>query len=68
METYQVQLWPDGKWDGKPYTKVEAPSEKAAAEKLYGRPLATQGMNYRIRARVRSLANFRKSATVFYEP
>lgn len=68
MEIYQVQLWPDGKWDGKPYQKVEAKSERAAAEKLYGRPLAAQGSNYKIRARVRRLSNLKSTATIFYEP
>ena len=68
MQTYQVQLWPDGKWDGRPYQKVEAPSEKAAAEKIYGRPLVQQGNMARIRARVRALANLQRTATIFYEP
>jgi hypothetical protein len=68
MQTYQVQLWPDGKWDGRPYQKVEAPSEKAAAEKIYGRPLVQLGNMARIRARVRALANLQRTATIFYEP
>jgi hypothetical protein len=68
MEVYQVQLWPDGKWDGKPYQQVEAPSEKAAAEKIMGRPLATKGSNFKIRARVRPFGRLIGEATVFYEP
>lgn len=68
METYQVQLWPDGKWDGKPYQKVEARSEKDAAEKLYGSPLVAQGSMYKIRARVRPLSRMSRMATIFYAP
>jgi hypothetical protein len=46
MATFQVQLWPDGKWDGMPYQKVEAATAKEAAEKLYGQPLKETGSNY----------------------
>lgn len=68
MDVYQVQLWPEGKWDGKPYQKVEAPSEKAAAEKVYGRPLASRGSNFKMRARVRPFGRLISPATIFYEP
>src|SRR5271154_2947562 len=30
MPTFQVQLWPDGKWDQKDYVKVDAATEKEA--------------------------------------
>ena len=53
MATFQVQLWPDGKWDGKPYQKVEAATAKEATEKLYGQPLKEAESNYEIRAQVR---------------
>jgi hypothetical protein len=46
MATFQVQLWPGGKWDGKDYQKVEAETEKEAAEKLYGGALSDKGSNY----------------------
>lgn len=51
---YRVQLWPDGKWDGQPYKKVEAPSKKEAAEQLHGGLLSETGGHYQIRARVRA--------------
>jgi hypothetical protein len=55
MQTYQVQLWPDGRRDGKDYQQVQADSAKEAAEKLYGHPLKETGTNYQIRAHVRSI-------------
>ena len=30
MTTFQVQLWPNGKWDGKDYQGVEAKTAKEA--------------------------------------
>jgi len=70
MPTWQVQLWPDGEWDGKPYQKVDAASAKAAAEQLHGGPLTEVGSMYKIRAQVRPLIASGKvvSPTVFYEP
>ena len=67
MATFQVQLWPDGKWDGKPYQKVEAPTAKEAAEKLYGQPLRGDGSNYQMRAQVRRMAYRSGNSIVFYE-
>jgi len=67
MAIYQVQLWPDGKWDGKDYQRVEANSAKEAAEKLYGGELSEKGSNYKIRAQVRLLGELKAHPTVFYE-
>ncbi len=49
LTTYWVQSWPDGKWDGNPYQRVQA----EAAEKLYGAALQEQGGRHQIRAQVR---------------
>lgn len=67
MPTFQVQLWPDGKWDGRDYRKVDAATRKDAAEMIYGKPLSERGSNYQIRAQVRPLIP-RGGATVFYDP
>src|SRR5262249_45257317 len=41
---YQVQHWPDGQWDrGNNWRKVEAGSEKEAAEMVCGLPLTGNG-------------------------
>jgi hypothetical protein len=66
MPTFQVQLWPDGKWDQKDYVKVDAATKKEAAEKVYGKPLSDKGSNYQMRARVHSSVA-RGSATIFYD-
>jgi hypothetical protein len=63
--TYWVQLWPDGKWDGNPYQKVEAGSPKEAAERLYGAPLQEQGSLHQIRAQVRIAGA--STGTPFYD-
>jgi hypothetical protein len=67
MQTFQVQLWAEGKWDGKPYQKVDAETAKEAAEKLCGRPLSETGSNYQIRARVHHMLRPRGDAAIFYE-
>jgi hypothetical protein len=42
--TYQVQYWPNGQWDPQyNWRKVEASSEKEAAEKVCGRALTNRG-------------------------
>ena len=64
----QVQLWPDGKWDGKDYQKIEGDSAQEASEKLYGNALSSKGSNYKIRAQVRRLGDIKSTATIFYEP
>jgi hypothetical protein len=70
MQTWQVQLWPHGRWDGKPYQKVDADFAKEAAERLYGSPLVESGQQYKIRAQVRPLitSGAIQRPTVFYEP
>ena len=70
MPTWQVQLWPDGKWDGNPYEKVDAGTAKAAAEYLYGGSLSEVGSMHKIRAQVRPLiaGGHVVTPTVFYEP
>jgi hypothetical protein len=70
MQTWQVQLWPNGTWDGKPYQRVDADSAKEAAERLYGSPLVEAGQMHKIRARVRPLiaSGAIQQPTVFYEP
>ena len=67
MQIFQVQLWPDGKWDGKPYQKVEAATAKEAAEKLYGKPLKESGSNHLIRAQVHGSSAKRELPLIFYE-
>jgi hypothetical protein len=68
MTTFLVQLWPEGKWDGKHYQRIEANSARAAAEKHYGRQLADKGTNFAIRAQVRQLGDIKSNATIFYKP
>jgi hypothetical protein len=63
--TYWVQLWPNGKWDGKPYQEVRAGSPKEAAEKLHGGPLHEEGSPHQIRAQVRIAG--RSTGIAFYE-
>jgi len=67
MPTYQVQLWLNGQWDHKDYQKVDAPTARAAAERLCGSQLREQGSLHQIRARVRLLGDLQSTATVFYE-
>ena len=66
MAIFQVQLWPDGQWDGKDYQRVEAMTKKDAAEKMYGRPLSESGSMNQIRAQVHDMVS-RGVATVFYD-
>lgn len=68
MITFQVQLWPDGKWDGNDYRLVDAESPKEAAEKLLGATLSEGGSNFKIRARVRRLGDIKTQGWIFYEP
>jgi hypothetical protein len=70
MQTWQVQLWPNGKWDGKLYQRVDADSAKEAAERLYGSPLVESGQMDKMRAQVRPLmpTGAIQQPTVFYEP
>lgn len=66
MPVYQVQLWPDGKWDGKEYRRVEAGTPKEAAEKLCGCPLSERGSMSGIRAQVRLQDDLKKPAIIYY--
>lgn len=68
METWQVQLWPDGQWDGQPHKKIEANSAKEAAEQLYGGPLSEVGSMHQLRATVRMRRGTVWSPVPFYAP
>jgi hypothetical protein len=68
MAIFQVQLWPNGKWDGSDYQKVEAGSAREAAERAYGSALTETGSNYKIRALATSLSDKKGSSTVFFTP
>jgi len=65
---YQVQLWPNGQWSAEHnWEKVEAASEKEAAEKLSGLVLREQGKLAQLRARVLKLGDLKqRAATSFY--
>jgi hypothetical protein len=65
---YQVQHWPDGHWDREHnWQKVEAGSEKEAAEKVCGRTLTQAGKLAQLRARVLTLGDLKQhTATPFY--
>jgi hypothetical protein len=65
---YQVQHWPDGEWDcERNWQKVEAGSEKEAAEKVCGRTLKERGKLAQLRARVLTLGDLKRhTATAFY--
>jgi hypothetical protein len=66
--TYQVQHWPDGEWSPQHnWRKVEAGSEKEAAEKVCGLPLTERGTLAQLRARVLTFGDLKqRSATSFY--
>jgi len=50
--TYQVQHWPDGQWNPEHnWRKIEAWSEKEAAEKVCGLTLTERGTLAQLRAR-----------------
>ena len=65
---YQVQHWPNGQWDrDHNWRKVEAGSEKEAAEKVCGFALTATGRLAQLRARVLRLGDVRqRSATDFF--
>ena len=65
---YQVQHWPNGQWDREHnWRKVEAGSEKEAAEKVCGFALTPTGRLAQLRARVLRLGDVRqRSATDFF--
>ena len=66
--TYQVQHWPNGHWDREHnWRKVEAASEKGAAEKVCGLALAEMGTLAQLRARVLRSGDLKqRKATAFY--
>ena len=68
QRTYQVQHWPNGQWSREHnWKKVEAASEKEAAEKVCGRALKQDGKLAQLRARVLTLGDLKQhSATAFY--
>jgi hypothetical protein len=68
QRTYQVQHWPNGQWSREHnWKKVEAASEKEAAEKVCGRALKQDGKLAQLRARVLTLGDLKqRSATPFY--
>jgi hypothetical protein len=65
---YQVQAWLHGQWSREHnWCKVEAFSEKEAAEKVCGVPLIGAGKLAQLRARVLILGDRRQTrATPFY--
>jgi hypothetical protein len=69
QRTYQVQHWPNGQWSLEHnWKKVEAASEKEAAEKVCGRALKPDGKLAQLRARVLTLGDLKqRSATPFYD-
>jgi hypothetical protein len=66
--TYQVQHWPNGQWDREHnWRKIEAGTEKEAAEKVCGLPLKEEGRLSQLRARVLALGDLKqRSAKEFY--
>ena len=67
---YQVQLWPNGQWSAEHnWQKVEAATEREAAEKVCGLTLREQGKLAQLRARVLKHGDLKQhSATSFYAP
>ena len=65
---YQVQHWPNGQWDRQHnWQKIEAGSEKEAAEKVCGFALKQTGRLAQLRARVLRFGDLKqRSATDFY--
>ena len=65
---YQVQHWPNGQWDrDHNWRKVEAGTEKEAAEKVCGLALTATGRLAQLRARVLRFGDVRqRSATDFF--
>jgi hypothetical protein len=63
---YQVQLWPNGRWDQQPWRKVAASNEDEAAFKATGEQLSKVGPHNKIRARVIKHAAYGPPATAYY--
>jgi hypothetical protein len=66
VNAHRVQLVLEGKVEGEGYQEVEAPTEKEAAEKLYGGQLFKQGPRERLRAMVLP-SSAAENPTLFYE-
>jgi hypothetical protein len=66
MQTYQVQLWPNGRLDQQPWRMVAAGSEDEAVFKATGEQLSTVGRHRQIRARVMKHAAYGPPATAYY--
>jgi hypothetical protein len=66
--TYQVQHWPNGHWNPQHnWRKVEAGSEREAAEKVCGLPLTERGTLAQLRARVLTFGDLKqRTATPFF--
>ena len=65
---YQVQHWPNGEWSPEHnWRKVEARTEKEAAEMVCGVPLSEAGRLAQLRARVLAVGDLKqRSARSFY--
>jgi hypothetical protein len=68
MDMYQVQLWPNGRWDQQKWRLVAARNEAEAAYKVTGERLGEEGERRKLRLRVRRLGNGPPPATAFYTP
>jgi hypothetical protein len=66
MDIYQVQLWPNGRWDRQPWRKVAASNEDEAVFKATGERLSKERRYGKIRARVIKHAAYGPPATAFY--
>jgi hypothetical protein len=66
MQMYQVQLWPNGRWDRQPWRKVAASNEDEAAFKATGEQLSREGQHAKIRVRVLKEAAYGPPATAYY--
>ena len=66
MHIYQVQLWPNGRWDRQPWRKIAAGSEEEAAFKATGERLTKEAQHGRIRVRVMKDAPYGPPASVYY--
>ena len=68
MDMYQVQLWPQGRWDQQKWRVVMARNEADAAYKATGIRLSEEGERRRLRLRVMRSGNGGFPATAFYAP
>ena len=67
MSTFQVQLYPAGRWDRLPWRQVNASDEADAAFKATGERFAKSGPHGKVRVRVMSCGNIgERLETLFY--